>query len=198
MFYVLIGLISVIAIGFGLNRLFFFRPKQTKQFQTRFTWSIGLIALGVGCLFEPTKMLSASLALGYEVKLPAFTFGYALGNGIGLGIIGSLVGILLDLMYQKKKKSPKATTTMPVKDEIAEEYRENWDGEAELDDEKFYAKAAKELESGKQLKGAWAKAQVMTQGDDEKARLKYIELRVEALLANVRKKQVQFKEEQHD
>lgn len=188
MFYILIGIVAVLSIGFGLDRLFFYRPKKTNKFHSRFAWSLGLIGFGIGCLLEPTKLLATSLALNLEVGLAPFSFGYAIGQGIVLGLISNIIGLLLDLMFPPKKKSLKEQSVIPVPETTTDHQVEKSFEKTVIDDEKFYAKAAREIESEKQVKGLWAKAQVLTEGDIGKAQLKYIELRVQGLIENEKKK----------
>ena len=49
------------------------------------------------------------------------------------------------------------------------------------DDEKFFEQVADELEEGSRKKGLWLKAETKAGGDEDKARLLYIEWRVEQL-----------------
>jgi hypothetical protein len=53
-----------------------------------------------------------------------------------------------------------------------------------MNDKDFYLEATNEVEEGKQNPAIWAKALALTEGDEEKAKYKYIKLRVERLVAD--------------
>ncbi|MBB3066011.1 hypothetical protein [Limibacillus halophilus] len=59
--------------------------------------------------------------------------------------------------------------------------KEILDAVQRLDEVALYELAADEMESGAIVKGLWLKAQVASRDDPEKARLEYLNLRVQAL-----------------
>jgi hypothetical protein len=61
-------------------------------------------------------------------------------------------------------------------------------------DEKFFEQVAAELEEGSRKKGLWLKAETKAQGDADKARLLYVEWRVEQLAEEEREVQRQKEE----
>lgn len=108
-----------------------------------------MIGLGIGYLLEPTKLLAASLALNLEFELAPVSFGYALGQGIGLGMMSNILGLLLDLMIQPKKESLKGPSFIPVPETPADHQVEKSFEVTLIDDEKLYSQAAREIESEK-------------------------------------------------
>ena len=85
---------------------------------------------------------------------------------------------------QPKKKEPVKTEKQPMS--------------SAHDDEKFYEQVAAEIEADSIKQGLWLKAETKAGGDKDKARLLYIEWRVEQLTEEEREAQKQLAEEERE
>ena len=97
------------------------------------------------------------------------------GMGLALQLM-LLVAVFLFLRFIWRKLFKKATLKKAKQLEVKTKEKIG-----NMEEEKLYELAMDELDSGNVRRGAWAKAVAKSNGNDNQARSKYLELRVESL-----------------
>jgi len=135
---------------------------------------------------------SISLAIIFSMPItgyPAMDDGTKFALQAMLFICSLPVGVLITFIYKHTIKksatetasSNKPTPRIPVKNNIV---TNNVEPTAE-DDAKFFLQATQEVETGRQNAAQWAKAMALCEGNMDKAKYKYINLRTQDLTSKV-------------
>lgn len=182
-------LISAV-IGFGLA--FYIERKinsDIKKRSAQILVSVGMISFGYGLSFSLNEMIAFPL-VGLAVRVDKIII-LVLGNMIILPLI--FIGIAKFLDFLNKSESlihaGKSTEIINAKSNLASTKIQKINTNSKIiDDESIWEQAFKEFESEGKRNGLWARLLVEFEGDNDKAKIKYLKVRFEELKSELNAK----------